>query len=403
MCQVPKNTEPAFSEVLSAIDDGLALPRSREYLRTPNHDRFSKHTLAEHYDYGRLRSRPQQEKRRRKALARRRILTGKGYFRRAQLVVLNIDFKVFRNYYGYLSSSPVITGNLGQALLRAGVSQGHQIRGLSRSPDKLSPDLRASLESFVSLSTYYDIPAIEKAVAGVDAVISVNANVPGLTLEGQLILLRAAERAGVKRYVATSWNADWTKFPLGKHESYDEFIMFKRHLDLSNLSSGTKIKPIYIFTNILAEFAFRAPSDMTELPELPWWDPKNGTAVYYGDGKCRWQWTTFADTAAYTIDIVTSKNAENGGGYSVLSDAGDAFYLARTWKEVTGKDIKLIPAGDVEGLRDLWKKYIGPFYWLHQIEGDWKLDEDRLYIAKARYCALRPPVQVDSLSVARVV
>jgi len=284
-----------------------------------------------------------------------------------------------------------ITGNMGQALIRAAVSQGHEVRGLSRSPEKLSPDLRASLESFVTLSTYYDIPAIEKAVAGVDAVIAATANVPGLTLEGQLILLRAAERAGVKRYVATSWNSDWTKIPVGKHESYDEFIMFKRHLDLSNLSTGTTIKPIYIFTAILAEFAFRAPSDMTEVPELPFWNPLKGTAVYYGDGKCRWQWTTFADAAGYTIDIVTSKNAETGGVYSVLSDAGDVFYMAQKWKEVTGKEMKLIPAGDVEGLRELamagrkahpldqWKKYIGPFYWLHAMEGDWDLDESKLY------------------------
>ena len=285
-----------------------------------------------------------------------------------------------------------ITGNLGQYLLRAATAQGHQVRGLGRSADKLSPELRSSLESFVTSSSYYDIPAIESAVKGVDAVICAYANVPGLTLEGQLILLRAAERAGVKRYVATSWNYDWTKIPLGKHESYDEFIVFKRHVELSSLSSGnTIIKPIYIFTGILAEFAFQAPSDMAAIPEFPWWNPKKGTAVYYGDGKTRHQWTTFADAAAYTVDIVTSDDAEKGGTYSILSDAGDVFYIAKTWKEATGKDVKLIPAGDVEELRGYamagrkahppneWKKYIGPFYWLYTIEGDWNLDEDHLY------------------------
>ena len=158
--------------------------------------------------------------------------------------------------------------------------------------------------------------------------------------------------------------------------------MLKRHLELSNQSSGTIIKPIYIFTNVLAEFAFRAPSDFTALPENPYWYPKNGTAVYYGYGKCRWQWTTFADTAADTIDIVTSKNAEDGGVSSVLSNAGDVFYMARTWKEMTGKDIKLTAAGEVEGFSELamtgrkahpldqWTKYIGPFCWLHQTEWD---------------------------------
>ncbi len=26
-----------------------------------------------------------------------------------------------------------------------------------------------------------------------------------------------------------------------------------------------------------------------------------------------------------------------------------------------------------------WKQYIGPFYWLNDIEGDWDLDGDYLY------------------------
>lgn len=246
-----------------------------------------------------------------------------------------------------------ITGNMGQALLRAALSQGHQVRGLSRSPDKLSPEFHSSLESFITSSTYYDLPAIEKAVTGVDAIICAYANVPGLTLEGQLILLRAAERAGVKRYVATSWTCDWTKISLGKHESYDEFITFKRHVELSPPSSDTAIKPVFILTGVLAEFAFRAPSDMTGLPELPWWNPKDGTAIYYDDGKVRWQWTTFDDAAAYTIEIATSQDAENGGMYSIMSDAGDVFYIAQIWKDVTGKEVKLISGGNVEDLREI--------------------------------------------------
>ncbi|MCJ1243029.1 hypothetical protein MMC30_000225 [Trapelia coarctata] len=280
-----------------------------------------------------------------------------------------------------------ITGNLGQNLAHSALSRGHQVRGLGRSPSRLPQPLLSSLESFVTSSSYYDIPAIECAVANVDAIVAAYANVPGLTLEGQLILLRAAERAGVRRYVSTSWNFDWTKIPLGKHESYDEYIMFKQHVELSS----SAIKPIYIFTGVLAEFMFHAPSDMTELPEVPVWNPKKGTAVYYGDGKVRFQWTTFRDTAEYTIEIVTADGAEKGGCYSVMSDAGDVFQIAKTWKEVTGKDTKLIPAGDVKGLEELalagrkahrkdeWKSYIGPFYWLHSIEGAWDLDEDNLY------------------------
>jgi len=91
-----------------------------------------------------------------------------------------------------------ITGNIGQKTALAGISSGHQIRGLGRSPQKLHSSISSNLESFVSSQNYYDISALEKAVQGVDAVICAYAGLPELVLDGQLLLLRAAERAGIK-------------------------------------------------------------------------------------------------------------------------------------------------------------------------------------------------------------
>ncbi len=90
-----------------------------------------------------------------------------------------------------------ITGHVGQHTARAGLQRGHQIRGLGRSPDKLDKAIHAQLESFVTSKTYYDVQALEKAVQGVDAVICAYSGMPELALDGQLLLLRAAERAGV--------------------------------------------------------------------------------------------------------------------------------------------------------------------------------------------------------------
>ncbi len=91
-----------------------------------------------------------------------------------------------------------ITGNIGQHTARAGISCKHQIRGLGRSPDKLDAAIHAHLESFILSQNYYDVLALERAVDGVDAVICAYAGVPELILEGQLLLLRAAERVGIK-------------------------------------------------------------------------------------------------------------------------------------------------------------------------------------------------------------
>ncbi len=86
----------------------------------------------------------------------------------------------------------------GQACARAALKAGYQVRGLGRNPAKLSGDIAEQLESFVATSNVYDLAALENAVVGVDAIISAVAPIPEVILEGQLLLLRAAERAGVK-------------------------------------------------------------------------------------------------------------------------------------------------------------------------------------------------------------
>lgn len=103
-----------------------------------------------------------------------------------------------------------ITGNIGQHAARAGLERGHKIRGLGRSPQKLDPSIRSQLESFVESTAYYDVPALDEAVKGVDAVICAYSGVPELALDGQLLLLRAADRAGVRVSI----------FNRAKHSSY---------------------------------------------------------------------------------------------------------------------------------------------------------------------------------------
>ncbi|KAF5005484.1 hypothetical protein FDECE_8062 [Fusarium decemcellulare] len=91
-----------------------------------------------------------------------------------------------------------VTGLVGQACAQAAFKSGHQVRGLGRNPDKLPKDIVDRLESFVKLKDVYDIPALDEAVKGVDAIISAVHYSPVALVDGQILLLRAAERAGVK-------------------------------------------------------------------------------------------------------------------------------------------------------------------------------------------------------------
>src|SRR3954449_12155322 len=100
------------------------------------------------------------------------------------------------------------TGNVGSALLHRLVSDGHQVRALVRDSRRLGPD-RVRVQ--IAMGDLSDASSFRHALRGVDTVIHLAAAIrdqerQGATIEevnalGTLRLVRAAERAGVKRFI----------------------------------------------------------------------------------------------------------------------------------------------------------------------------------------------------------
>lgn len=222
-----------------------------------------------------------------------------------------------------------VTGKLGTLLARAALERGLRVRGLGRHPESLDPTIASQLESFVSSTSYYDIPALDKAVTAVDAVICAYAPEPVLDLEGHLLLLRAAERAGVKIFHASSWNADWRKYSFGEFEHYDTHIAFERHVDITST-----IKPVYVFTGVFAELLFCPvgpgcfSKDESGAANIQIWD----------EGKAIWSWTTMKDAAEFSIKLLMTEEVKEGkGGYfSIKSGESSPYDIARAYETVRG-------------------------------------------------------------------
>ncbi|KAI3330807.1 NAD(P)-binding protein [Ustulina deusta] len=281
------------------------------------------------------------------------------------------------------------TGNIGQKLLDSLLRRGHQVRALARSPEKLSAATMARLEKFVQSSTYYDVPAIEAACAGVDAVICAYGVSPELQVEGQLFLLRAAERGGARIYVSASWNGDWRRQAMGDHDGYDPYHCFRRLAELSST-----VRPHFIFTGILAEVLFSVPGRLSFSPENHGvWDPEAKRVEIWGDADWKWQWTSEADAAEFAAAIVEQENAAQGGFWTVCSGHDSLEDMARIYGQARGTPVKVEQAGSVEELREtalaararshptsLWD-YIVYFYLLFMIDGTWApgpFDNERL-------------------------
>ncbi|KAL2127669.1 hypothetical protein VTI74DRAFT_10328 [Chaetomium olivicolor] len=283
------------------------------------------------------------------------------------------------------------TGNLGQKLIQSLHDRGHQVRALGRDPSKLNATLQEKLESFVEFNNYYDIEALERGCHGVDAVVCAYNGVPGLHLDGQLLLLRAAERAGVSRYVAATWNCDWRDMTLGMHESYDPIMCFREQVKLSSI-----IKPIYFFCGAFAEVFFSVPGHGDFSPANHGvWDPESKTMDIWGSEDQVWQLTTERDAAEFTAEIVGRDDVSQGGYWCVCSGEYSLKDIAAVYEKVRGRKVHKQHQGSVEELRatalEARKKgskqnfyeYIGYFYQLYTYDGTWTLkasDNDKLRV-----------------------
>jgi len=273
-----------------------------------------------------------------------------------------------------------ITGNIGQYAARHALDLGHQVRGLSRSPDKLDSVIMDRLESFTHSATYYDISALDRACAGVDAVICAYAGLPELHLDGQLLLLRAAERAGINKFLAASHNNDWRKVAMGDVPVYDPSRMF--HVQAALTSS---IKPLHIFSGTFVDVLFggEGQGDFTPAVGGPW-DPQTKELHIWGEGDEKWFFTTEEDGGKWAVELVTSPGAEGGGFVSICSMQHSLNEIRDIYERTTGNTVKVVRRGTVKDLeRTVEEKKVSAAHWgdwlrysfvLHCIKGIWALD-----------------------------
>jgi hypothetical protein len=252
--------------------------------------------------------------------------------------------------------------------------------GLSRSPDKLDPSILNRCESFVRSKTYYDIEALDRACAGVDAIICAYSGTPELHLGGQLLLLRAAERAGVKRYLAASHNNNWQKVAMGDVPVYDPTRMF--HIQAALTST---IKPLHIFSGTFLDVLFGGEGQGDFTPDVGGvWDPKTKELHIWGTGDEKWSFTTEEDGGKWAVELVVSENAEEGGFVSLSSMECSLNEIREVYEEIRGTKVKVVKRGSVEDLeRKVQEKKAGASHWsdwmrfsfvLCCIKGTWALD-----------------------------
>ena len=223
------------------------------------------------------------------------------------------------------------TGNLGGRIVRALGDRQAYVRALVR-PGTAPHRLKGLQESaadivHVDMSSARDVA---QACGGSSCVVSALAGLRDAIVDTQAALLEGAVTAGVPRFIPSDYSIDFSRLPPGRNRNLDLRREFHGRLD----AAPTRPTTIYCgaFTDLLT-----GPMPLVLF--------KFKRVVYWGDADRRMDFTTVADTAAFTASAALDPDTPRF--LRIAGDQASARELAAIASEVTGTRFRLLHAGSL--------------------------------------------------------
>jgi nucleoside-diphosphate-sugar epimerase len=287
------------------------------------------------------------------------------------------------------------TGNLGGRIARALRERGARVRALVRpstAQDKIER-LRDLGVAIASIDLNND-SQVTQACSGASCVVSALQGLREVIVETQTVMLGAAIKAGVPRFIPSDYSIDFTKIAPGENRNLDLRRDFHQRLAKASISATT------IFNGAFADML------TGQMPLILF---KLRRVLYWGNSDQRMDFTTIDDTATFTASAALDPSAPR-----ILRIAGDqlsARELAGVASEVTGKKFRLFRAGGLGMLgalikvarmvapaeREVFPAWQGMQYMRNMFDGRAKLEP----LDNDRYPGLRWTTARDVLSRAK--
>lgn len=270
------------------------------------------------------------------------------------------------------------TGNLGSLIARALLDKGVKVRVFVRpgSRDKLAPEIASAAEIVESESGVF---------TGVYTVVSAVQGGPETMLEAQLKWLHAAREAGVRRFIPSDYSFNLFGLAPGENVNSDLRHAFAQQAakERGAVEVVHVLNGCFLDTGVLYGF-------------LGAFDLKKGEAYLWGDGNEKMEFTTYADTAAYTAAAAV----DDGPLPDKFFVAGDSLNFRELVSETAaglGKNVAVKQLGTLADLdAEIARRrqaepgnlfaWLPLMYWRAMLNGKGKLG----HLVNSRYPAIRP-------------
>jgi nucleoside-diphosphate-sugar epimerase len=231
------------------------------------------------------------------------------------------------------------TGNLGGRIARALLERGANVRAIVRQssdPDKVE-ELRKQGAAIAEVD-FNSVPEVTGACSGGSCVISALSGLREVIIEAQTLLLDAAVKASVPRFIPSDFSIDFTKLPLGTNLNLDLRREFHERLEKAPIAATSILNGM--FTDLLTG---QAPIILFKLNRV----------VYWEDADQRLDFTTMDNTAEFTAAAALDHSTPRF--LRIAGDQMSARGLVEVASEVTGKKFSLFRAGGLGRLQTLIK------------------------------------------------
>jgi len=231
------------------------------------------------------------------------------------------------------------TGNLGGRIARAILKRGANVRAIVRynsDPDKVE-ELR-KLGVAIAEVDFNSILDVTGACLSGSCVISALSGLRDVIVEAQTLLLDAAVKAEVPRFIPSDYSIDFMKLPLGANRNLDLRREFHERLDKAPIAATSILNGM--FMDLLMG---QAPIILFKLNRVVYWEDANQLLDF----------TTMDDTAEFIAAAALDSSTPRF--LRVTGDQISARALVKVVSEVSGKKFRLFRAGGLSRLETLIK------------------------------------------------
>jgi len=275
------------------------------------------------------------------------------------------------------------TGALGGCIAKALLERGANVRVIVRNGS--SPDRVAKLQkqgAAIAEVDFNSVPELTGACQGGSCVISALSGLREVIVEKQTLLLEAAIKAGVPRFMPSDYSIDFTKLHPGTNRNLDLRREFRERLDQAPIAATSILNGM--FTDLLTG---PAPMILFKLKRVVYWENADQLLDF----------TTIDDTAKFTA--AAALDSATPRFWRVAGDQISARGLVEVLSKVTGEKFSLFRGGGLKRLdiiikiaraifpqsKELYPPWQGMQYFHNMFSGNAKLEP----LDNDRYPAMR--------------